>query len=249
MKIKSIIIITFVGIIAFVLGVIFQNNVIMKKNKRIENQIIKLLKEDNESIRIDIYQRINSLNRYGGDTNSEIYNFLLKMDSIEKYFKKLHNSNNTINQYTFDYIYSIIQGDIPFSSMYEIAKEVNIEQLSTEEATLYLNLLNNILLRRYFMKYNENYSVGFSRGRCLFVPKNDTVKIGNVYENKIYIEIRDLAKSFTLEFEDGNIYKDSDNIYREVATKKGLNVRRGELHYLDNWRRILLPFEFSFYVE
>ncbi|MDD3281706.1 MAG: hypothetical protein PHC83_09090 [Bacteroidales bacterium] len=77
MKIKSIIIIALVGIIAFVLGVIFQNNVIIKKNKRIENQIIKILKEDNETLLSDKNLKIVKFNFNALNVNCDIFVFLI----------------------------------------------------------------------------------------------------------------------------------------------------------------------------
>lgn len=241
---------TIIGcLIAFFIGMIFQYYIIEKKGNSFNKQINEILKYNNEILDCDIHNRINAIKEWGGDTTDEWSQLLIKMGDVSNYFKQTFSSEQDIYKFSLDSMYLSLNKEISIDLFYDIAKEIDIKNLTFEEAKIYINICRNNIIRAYFVTYNDTYTVGLSRGRILFVPKKNVVKIGEPYETNIYCEIRDLAKSFTLEFEDGNKYKDSNNIYREVVTKKGLNVRKGKLHYLDNGKRKLLPFEFSFYVE
>jgi len=246
MKRKNILIII-VSFITFILGMTFQNYIITPKNNNFDKQINEILVEDNRELHFDVFAMIGTLKDWGGDTTDNSFLLLKRIDSISSYFEYILSSSEEIYKFSLENIYIDFGHEIPIDLFYKKAKEVDINKLTLEEAKLYINVCRNIIIKKYLAKYNDIYSLTISKGRCLFVSKKDTIKLGDTYETKIYYEVRDLAKIFTIKLDNGVFIKDT--IYREIATKKGLNIRKGELYLLNNRKRLLLPFEFSFYVE
>lgn len=245
MKNKIIIIIAIV--FSFILGMIIQNLICLNKYEKFHTQINDIFECNNCITNSEIHDIILSLKYFDGDTINEHFLYVTKMDSITNYFKDILNSPKKIHEFSLSEVCTSMTTDIYLEDFYAKAKEIDVRKLTTEEAKLFINLCDNFILKKYLLKYRNHYLISISSGKPLFVNKKNTLKIGEVFETKIYFETRDLANGFTIELENGNRFKDS--IYKEIAAKRGLNIRKGKLYYLTSKGLLGFPFEFSFYVE
>lgn len=249
MRTKNIIIVIIVCIMVFFTGIRVQKYINSRNTNDFDKQIITTFEYENELLECTIYNRMSAIEKWGGDTSAEYYLYLKKMLFVSNYFNNLLSSKNEIYKISWEEVSQLTEHDIPTELLYEKLKGVDFKKISLEEAKIYLNFCYNVIMNRYFEIYNDRYTIASSGEKIVFSPKKEVVKLGETYETSIYYDVRDLAKSLIIEFENGNIYKDPDNIYREVAAKKGLNIRKGMVHYLGNGKQISYPFEFSFYVE
>ncbi len=249
MKMKNIVVVIIACLIAFLAGIKVQKHIASKKENNFDKHIVSIFEYENELLESTIYKRMSAIEEWGGDTSADYYHFLKKILLVSNYFNNLLSSENEIYKFSWEEISKLTEHSVVTEILHKKCKELDIQKLSSEEARLYVNLCYNVIMHNYLKRYNFNYTVASSGEVFVFCPKKEIVKLGETYETSIYYSVRDLSKSFTVEFEDGSIYKAPDNIYREVATKKGLNIRKGELYLLNNRKRLLLPFEFSFYVE
>lgn len=249
MKTKNIVIVIIACLIAFIIGIKVQKYFNSNNENNFDKQIISIFEYENELLESTIYNRMSAIEKWGGDTSAEYYLYLKKMLFVSNYFNNLLSSKNEIYKISWEEVSQLTEHDIWAEFLYKKCKELDMQKLSLEEARLYVNLCYNVIMNKYFKIYNSRYTIASSGERIVFSPKKEVVKLGETYETSIYYDVRDLAKFLIIEFENGNIYKDPDNIYREVATKKGLNIRKGMVQYIDNGKQKLYPFEFSFYVE
>lgn len=234
---------------AFIAGIKVQKHINLQTTNGFDKHIITVFEYENELLESTIYNRMSAIEKWGGDTSADYYHFLKKMLLVSNYFNNLLSSKNEIYKISWEEVSQLTERDIPTELLYEKLKGVDFKKISLEEAKIYLNFCYNVIMNRYFEIYNDRYTIASSGERIVFSPKKEVVKLGETFETTIYYDVRDLAKSLIVEFEDGSTYKDPENIYREVATKKGLNTRKGMVHYLGNGKQISYPFEFSFYVE
>lgn len=249
MKMKNIVIVIIACLISFIIGIKVQKYFNSKNENNFNKKIVSIFEYENGLLESTIYNRMSAIENWGGDTSAEYYLYLKKMLFVSNYFNNLLSSKNEIYKISWEKVSQLTEHDIWAEFLYEKCKELDMKKPSPEEARLYVNLCYNVIMNKYFKRYNNRYSIASSGEKIVFSPKKEVVKLGETYQTSIYYDVRDLAKSLTVEFEDGSIYKDTDNIYREVAIKKGLNVRKGMVHYLGHGVQRSYPFEFSFYVE
>jgi len=250
-KVKNILML----IAAFILGMLVCFFCFFDKNnekKNNEELILNILKEENNDLSCKVDRLLWLFTREGVvDTTVQEFILLKSMNLISNYFKTILSSEKKYSSFSLDTIKSITEDSITYvyiGNFYETAEKILPKKNTPIENEWYINLCFNIILNRCFEEY-KRYSLTMRWGdeECLFVPKKDTVKIGEFYEADIYFSIKDLTRTYSLNFEDGTIFK--GDIYKEKTITKGLNTRKGELYFFNGEMNIGFPFEFSFYVK
>ena len=241
-------------IAAFIFGMLvcffcFFNKSNEKKNN--EELVLNILKEENNYSSFKVGKILRIFARNDIDTTDPQFLLLEKMDLISNYFNTILSSPQKYDIFSLDTIKSILKDSVVYVSMgnfYEMVEKISVKNNTLIENEWYINLCFNMILNRCFETYKE-YSLmtAFGLERCVFVPKKDTVKIGEFYEADIYLSVKDLTRTYTLNFEDGTTFK--GDIYKEKAITKGLNTRKGELYFFNGETSFGFPFEFSYYVK
>ena len=258
----------FVFVMAFLLGMLvcffcFFNKNNEKKNN--EDLVLNILKTENNNLSFKAGKLLRLFVRNDIDTTSRLFLLwndidtttahqffiLKKMDLISNYFNTILSSPKEYDFFSIDTIKSILTDSLIYvylDDFYEKAEKISINNNTLIEKEWYINVCFNIILNRCFETYKEkSLMTAFGWEDCVFVPKKDTVKIGDFYEADIYFSVKDLSQTYTIEFEDGTIFK--GDVYKEKATKKGLNTRTGYLVFFNGETTTGFPFEFSYYVK
>ncbi|HQB19843.1 MAG TPA: hypothetical protein PK495_04625 [Bacteroidales bacterium] len=247
-KVVKTLLIVVACIISLFLGVIIQIIISPdRQDDKFYKKVNEVLRDNNEFLDLDINSIVYTLKVDSGNTTDEHFLYTMRMLSISNYFKDVLSSQEKTYNFSLSELYTAIGKEISMDELYEKAKEIDIKKLNAEQAELFVNICKNWTLREYMSIYYMRYLISYTEVNPLFVSKTDTLRVGEVFETDIHFEIKGLAKDFTMELEDGSRFTGS--VYKEVATKKGLNVRKGRLWYLTNMGFRGYPFEFYFYVE
>ena len=236
-------------VIAFFLGVLvcvlfFE----FYEKKSSEKLALNLLKEQNNSLSIwaKSYLR-ESVNKSADTTMSEIV-LLKNISLVSNYFNTILSSKK-YDSFSTDTVKSILEESIRLDNLYKNIKEISFQNSSSIDKEWYINLYFNIILNECFEFYKRD-ALMVSSGECVFIPKKDTVKIGDFYEAQIYFTVKDFTQIYKITdtMDIPNIMSIGD-VYIEKATKKGLNTREGILPFFNGLETFYIPVEFSFYVE
>ena len=244
-----------VFIIAFFLGMLVCVMLFRFQEKKSDEKLaLNILKEQNNDLSFKAWKFLEIFREDGIDSTEKRFLLLKKMGTISNYFNAVLSSKKEYNSFSLDTIKSILNINDRFSyvylgDFYEKAEKISVQNNTHIENEWYINLCFNIILNRCFEEYRE-ISLIMGHGKGVAVPKKDTVKIGDFYEAEIYFAVKDMTLKYklvdTADFQ--KIIFEGD-VYREKATTKGLNTRKGLLPFFNGEETFYFPVEFSFYVK
>ena len=217
-------------------------------------------KEDNEKLALNLLkEQNNNLSRWAGyylneslkesmDTTMSEILLLKNMDLVSNYFNTILISKK-YDSFSTDTLKSILESSYRFDELYEKINQILFQNSTSIEKEWYVNLYYNIILNECFRFY-KRYALIVTKEECVFIPTKDTVKIGDFYEARIYFTVKDFTQTYKITdtMDIPNIISVGD-VYREKATKKGLNTRTGLLPFFNGFETIYYPVEFEYYVK
>ena len=267
MDMKKYFLLSVVFIIAFIMGLLVQKYLQANKDISFHKTVLKIVNDNNTMIANDVKAYLSQMEEYGIDTNSKEFRIITETISIINYFEDIVLSEEKINTFSLSKIKSILENNrnIHFDDFYSIANSIDLSNKTQEEAMLYINICYNAILNRCLDTYQESsLMVGGLEG-VFFIPTKDVVNLGDTFQAKVCFSVKDLTLQHKLKFDDDSlneiplqdklVFSNDDttifkgNVYKEAATKRGLNNKKGYLIYLNGRDDIFFPFEFSYNVK
>ena len=220
-----------------------------KKYEDNEKLVLNLLKKQNDNLSWLAGRYLKYSTEQAADTTMYQIMFLKDMNSVSNYFNTIL-STKKYDLFSIDTVKLLLENSIRLNNLSEEIKQISFQNNTPIEKELYLNLYYNIILNNCFEVYHSNCSFTVGNMDCVFVPKKDTVKMGDYYEARIYFAIKDITHTYRIaDTADYSKIIFEGDVYREKAITKGLNTRKGLLPFFNNDATLCLPVEFSFYVE
>jgi hypothetical protein len=183
----------------------------------------------NSNIRfIDVlYDRIMNIdtNLYGVAAVEEcnnIFYFYRTYQAVREDILKNKKTNTISYRQFFKYIENricILQSD---SCLLNVIKSVKKGNLSKEEKLFRIDIIMNQILHEYLL-YNHTHAIP-AYGKVINYANKDTVKIGEIYQSKIFFEAFGFGNNLVI-MENGDTLK--DYIFKEKPLKIGDNHRKG----------------------
>jgi hypothetical protein len=242
----------FVFVVAFFLGILgcvlffkFQGK---KDNNENRKLVLNLLKEENDNLFRWAERYLDESVKQSADTTRHEIFLLKDMISISNYFNAILSSKE-YSSFSIDTVQSILENSIRLNDLHEKIKQISLKNNTSIENEWYINLWLSIVLNRCFILYRER-ALMIGDLECVFVPKKDTIKIGDFYEAHIYLVIKDITQTYRIaDTIDCQKIISVGDIYREKAITKGLNRREVLLPFFNGFETICFDAEFSFYVK
>ena len=154
MKMKNIVIVIIVCLIAFLAGIKVQKHIGSKKENNFDKHIVSIFEYENELLESTVYKRMSAIEEWGGDTSADYYHFLKKILLVSNYFNNLLSSENEIYKFSWEEISKLTEHSVVTEILHKKCKELDIQKLSSEEARLYVNLCYNVIMHNYLKRYN-----------------------------------------------------------------------------------------------
>ncbi len=242
---------------AFILGVFvgalcFFHSLASKNETVVLNMLTNSNKELIEKLKL-LYEHLAETDT---DSLSKRALLLKKMDDLTHYCNSILNSKqyysfsiDTIKAIICDSLYDIHEDDfIQWEPFYEIAEQMTLSKRTQKANEYYINMCLHIALEKCLEKYRES-ALMTDWGKCIVIPKSDTIKQGDYYEAKVYFTIKDIGDTYTIVFPPDESIQIKD-IYKEKAVNLGHNKRQGLIPFSNADGRIFYyPVEFSYYVK
>ena len=264
---KKYFLLSVVFIIAFIMGLLVQKYLQANKDISFHKTVLKIVNDNNTMIANDVRAYLSQMKEYGIDTNNKEFRIITQADSIVHYFEDILLSKEKINTFSLSKIKSILENNrtINLDDFYSIANSIDLSNKTPEDAMLFISICYNIILDRCLAAYHQSsLMVGGLEG-VFFIPTKDAVNLGDTFQAKVCFSVKDLTLQHKLKFDNDSlneiplqdklVFSNDDttifkgNVYKETATKKGLNNRKGYLIYLNGRDDIFFPFEFSYNVK
>jgi hypothetical protein len=242
----------FVFVVAFFLGIFvcvlffkFQG----KEDNNVDGKLVlNILKEENNNLFRWAKRYLDESVKQTTDTTRHEILLLKNMILMSNYFNAILSSKE-YNSFSIDTVQSILENSIRLIDVHEKIKQISFKNNTSVENEWYINLCWSIVLNRCFILYRE-HALMIGDLECVFVPKKDTIKIGDFYEAHIYLAIKDITQTYRItDTIDCQKIISMGDVYREKVTTKGLNRREVLLPFFNGFETICFPAEFSFYVK